>query len=285
MADQYVQLVSDASNTGKKVRTNERVVGSNTVQEHFNILQDRISDVQAAVLTVSPSGAEGGLVVRNVPNATQSGSTATLILYPIAFEDAAGLSQMARVNAYGNVRTAEQGNRNINGSYRHSVSPLTGSTNSPQLLMTLTNPTGSTVNVYLKHVTISPSVNAVISVPASGNWFYHIGRANAPPPGTGTTQAYQKMRTSNPAGQALIHTGISSVTASAGNLWTGGGPTWLSGTTSFSGFNQLEAFTENRDTDDVILAAGEAVVIWAGPNNVSTFHGITISWDEGNDLS
>ena len=71
MADKFVQLPNDSGNTGKKIRTNERVVGADTVEEHFNILQDRFSDVQGSVLTTAPSGAEGGLVVRNIPSGIQ----------------------------------------------------------------------------------------------------------------------------------------------------------------------------------------------------------------------
>ena len=49
MTENYVQLPTDASNTGKLVRTNQRVVGANTVEEHFMVLQDYTNDYQAKI--------------------------------------------------------------------------------------------------------------------------------------------------------------------------------------------------------------------------------------------
>jgi len=55
MAEQFIQLPTDAANTGKKVRVNERTVGANTVEEHFTIIQDYTKDFQAQVLSGAPS--------------------------------------------------------------------------------------------------------------------------------------------------------------------------------------------------------------------------------------
>jgi hypothetical protein len=44
MSEQYVQLPTDAANTGKKIRVWERVVGANTVEEHFNHITDGTND-------------------------------------------------------------------------------------------------------------------------------------------------------------------------------------------------------------------------------------------------
>lgn len=62
MTENYVQLPSDTSNTGKKVRTNQRTVGANDVEEHFNIIQDYSSDRQAQVV-INNSTSITGLAV------------------------------------------------------------------------------------------------------------------------------------------------------------------------------------------------------------------------------
>lgn len=49
MADNFVILPDDTSNTGKLVRTQTRTVGGSTVHEHYMILQDEASDNQATI--------------------------------------------------------------------------------------------------------------------------------------------------------------------------------------------------------------------------------------------
>jgi hypothetical protein len=71
MADSFVQLPDDTNNLGKKVRSNTRTVGLNTVHEHYFIIQDKSSDLQATVLNSAPT-TEPGLVVRNIPSGTQA---------------------------------------------------------------------------------------------------------------------------------------------------------------------------------------------------------------------
>lgn len=71
MAANYIRLPDDTLLTGKKVRTNDRVVGADTVHEHFMILTDITNDTQARVITSAPT-TEAGLVVRNIPSGTQT---------------------------------------------------------------------------------------------------------------------------------------------------------------------------------------------------------------------
>lgn len=70
MAASFVILPDDSLSAGKKIRTNTRVVGSDTVHEHFWIVQDITNDTQARVLTSDPTGSTAGLVVRNAPGST-----------------------------------------------------------------------------------------------------------------------------------------------------------------------------------------------------------------------
>lgn len=74
MADGFIQLPDDASNTGKKVRTQSRAIGANTVHEHYTAVSDVSGDVQARVLTGVPSQGDPGVVVRQVPTYTSGAS-------------------------------------------------------------------------------------------------------------------------------------------------------------------------------------------------------------------
>ena len=69
MVENYVVLPTDTSNTGKLVRTNQRVIGGSPVEEHFMILQDYTNNFQAQVIS-GPTLAVTGLAVY----AVQAGS-------------------------------------------------------------------------------------------------------------------------------------------------------------------------------------------------------------------
>jgi hypothetical protein len=79
MAETFVQLPTDAANTGKKVRAMDRVVGANTTLEHFMILQDYGSDTQGKIKAASTAAiaTDPSLVVALSPNtALPAGSNA-----------------------------------------------------------------------------------------------------------------------------------------------------------------------------------------------------------------
>lgn len=70
MADGYVQLNPDS--TGKKVRTQSRTVGADTVHEQYSILCDETSGNAAKVQNAVPASSDYGLTVRRVdPARTQ----------------------------------------------------------------------------------------------------------------------------------------------------------------------------------------------------------------------
>jgi hypothetical protein len=94
MSDKFVQLPNDSGNTGKKVRTNERSVGADAVMEHFNIVQDRLSDVQASVLTSDPSGSEGGIIVRNIPSGVHEVTGSLVLSAPVAVSNFPDVQQV-----------------------------------------------------------------------------------------------------------------------------------------------------------------------------------------------
>lgn len=70
MADSFIQMPGDG--TGKKVRTQSRVVGVDTVHESYVINTDPTDGSAAAVKNVPPGASDYGMVVRRVdPARTQ----------------------------------------------------------------------------------------------------------------------------------------------------------------------------------------------------------------------
>ena len=68
--ENFVQFPDDGGNTGKQLRTHQRNVGTNTVHNHFQEIQDPQDDLQARVLNHAPQPSDGGLVVRPVGEGT-----------------------------------------------------------------------------------------------------------------------------------------------------------------------------------------------------------------------
>ncbi len=85
MTENFVILPSDTSNTGKLVRTNQRVVGGSNVEEHYMILQDRENNFQAQVIS-GPITTVTGLAVY----AIQAGSYNTYNDKPTETEQTRG---------------------------------------------------------------------------------------------------------------------------------------------------------------------------------------------------
>lgn len=75
--DSMIQLPDDTGNTGKKVRTQTRVVGSNTVHEHFWINERRekvlsvyrLNLVQGTILAAAQNGTTAGMLFGHMGSA------------------------------------------------------------------------------------------------------------------------------------------------------------------------------------------------------------------------
>ncbi len=67
MSESFIQLPVTDGNAGPKVRTNQRDVSGQTVDEHLYRQVDPVNDVQARVLTTQPASTDAGAVVRQVP--------------------------------------------------------------------------------------------------------------------------------------------------------------------------------------------------------------------------
>ncbi len=84
MADAYVILPDDSTNTGKKVRSQTRTVGGEVVHEHYAIIQDEATDNQLTVTAAGAAKVDGSAVTQPVSGtfwqATQPVSAASLPL-------------------------------------------------------------------------------------------------------------------------------------------------------------------------------------------------------------
>jgi len=101
----YVRLVDDASNTGKKARTQSRVVGADTVHEHFQIPTSRRSKLgvhyySPALQSVQASAQDGtstGFLW--IQNPIGSGITMVLREIALRFNGTAAAATLPRVLA------------------------------------------------------------------------------------------------------------------------------------------------------------------------------------------
>lgn len=65
MADNYIQMNPDG--TGKKIRTQDRTVGANSVHEQYSINTDEVTGNTARILNANPATTDYGIVVRPAP--------------------------------------------------------------------------------------------------------------------------------------------------------------------------------------------------------------------------
>lgn len=240
-------------------------------------------------------GLSGPVAVSNLPAVqTVTGSvvafgahslsgTYPTVVQALGFRDPGGLIQAGRQNNAGSRYVAAPGwfgNRIIVGSYRAKIVPVTGSV-ATQMVASITNPTGSTNNVYIKHINVCGILGN-----ASGSaqkFFYHVGRS-AGTPSAGTTLTVQKNRTSQPNPFGIVHMNPT-VTPSAGGMWYGSPGLIISGSGGASFVpTPFDIFQEPREGDDVVLAVGETLVVWADANNTGWTHGVSFSWDEGGEV-
>lgn len=162
------------------------------------------------------------------------------------------------------------------GAYRAATpAAITGAASS-QNLFTLHNPVGSGRTVRIKRLEIQ---GVFASTTASATAFlYHVGRTTGIPTG-GAAITSQKHATADsaPVGVALSGSSAITATAATGDLWTTSPGT---GSANAPSVLPLPIFAEGRDDDDIILVAGEAILVRADTNTTSWKHSVDISWVE-----
>lgn len=169
---------------------------------------------------------------------------------------------------------ANIGDRNVLGAYRTGhTTQITGAA-SAQSLLSIENPTGSGRTVAVKRIEIQGQfASATASTTA---FLYTVARTTAIP-SAGTALVAQKHQTTDAAAAAIVRTGPTA-TAATGVLWSVG-PGVANANDPASGL-QMPVFAEARESDDLILAPGEAVLVAAAANTTSWRHSVDVSWEE-----
>lgn len=155
------------------------------------------------------------------------------------------------------------------GEYYYSTTGVAGAI-SAQNLLTIENPSASTVSVVVTHVRIR-SVLTILSLTV---FAHKIGRTTALPTG-GTTQTAQKQISSDPTASAIIRTASPTASFATGLIMAG--PPGLSITAAGT---FIPTMTELTPDHPIMLAPGEALLIGTEANLTTWTHFISIAWTE-----
>jgi len=186
-----------------------------------------------------------------------------------AGKDDNGLARFFRVTDSGAIKTVS-GERTVLGEYYFGSDLILGS-GSIQDLITLENPIGSGLNLYINKITINGTVDSRFTTA----FLYRISRTTGLPSG-GTTQTPQLRNSNDTSPTGIIRTSAI-VTSATGNLWTGS-PGIM--TKDGSHNVRLEAIAAFEEKKEIVLIPGEGVVISADPNSSSWRHWINLHWNE-----
>jgi hypothetical protein len=171
------------------------------------------------------------------------------------------------------LRVADVGTRVLLGAYRCGSSAFVAGLASAQNLLSIENPSASGVTVAIKRVEIQ---GVFASTTASATAFlYHVGRTTAIP-SAGTALTAQKHQTTDAAPKAIVRT-APTATAATGDLWTTAPGT---GSSNSPAMLPVPLFAESRESDDLLLAAGEALLVRADTNTTNWRHSVDVSWEE-----
>ena len=210
MSETIIQLPDDSGNTGKKVRTNDRVVGANTVYEHFTILQDITNDTQARILASTPASSDAGVIVRPIQDGigsvliTNGGSVAitntpSANVFVVSGNNWTGIGSVFGAGGF----------VNTSGVILNVVG-MAGSVNVMNTGSVIVTNTVNTTPLGSVAVTNTPSVNSFV---VSGNAWVGIGSVIPAGGFTSTSGVITNTLTNN----AFIV---------SGNNWTGTGSTF-----------------------------------------------------------
>jgi len=141
-----------------------------------------------------------------------------------------------------------------------------------QNLLTLENPSGSGINIYINRI----AVGGVIASNSTIVFTYDVLRTSGLPTG-GTTLSLATIDSSNPAATAVIRQ-EPTATGTGGLFWTIS-PGLVSNKGSMS-TNNFEAFRPMEEDSEIILAPGEGLLVMANANSTDWYHWVSILWSE-----
>lgn len=164
------------------------------------------------------------------------------------------------------------GSRVYAGRYGASIARLTGSA-AAQNIASIENPAASGKVLYVRRIKVSASATAAAIV----NFQIRLGRTTAVPTG-GTTQTAQQRATADAAAVGIIRSGPTA-TAATGNLWAAAGPSFQNNPTVYA--SEISAWdSQSLEEEDIVLAAGEGLLLFAEANDVDFNLTVSFSWGE-----
>ena len=104
MSDSIIQLPSTASNSGPIVRVNQRTIGGNNVNEHFNVITDQVTLYSGIINQISPAlsttytsttlrmNIDGYDVVNFIIKSSGTGTTAVIAFLEVSHDGSGWLS-------------------------------------------------------------------------------------------------------------------------------------------------------------------------------------------------
>lgn len=158
------------------------------------------------------------------------------------------------------------------GCYGTATDRITGAA-AAQNLLSIENPAASGKTVYVRRVTVS----AMLTSTANTNFQYRLGRTTATPT-AGTTLTAQKADSNDASPVAIVRSGPTA-TPATGRLWAGSG---LAGSNN-PNFGLLEMVAWDGQQDgrrDIVLAAGEGLLVSAEANDTDINHTVAVLWLE-----
>jgi len=188
-----------------------------------------------------------------------------------AGKDENGLVKFFSVTSSGVLKTAPTGSRTVLGEYYFGSDLITGSA-SDQNLISLENPAGSGINIYLNRVIINGTVTARFT----STFVYRLSRTTGLPT-LGTVQTAQLRASSDIAPSGIIRL-VPTATAAAGNLWTGSPGVLTKDGSHHKGTSEAVATFEERK--EIILAPGEGILIAADANDSNWSFWANLHWYE-----
>lgn len=185
-----------------------------------------------------------------------------------------GYFRYLSTSATGSIKVTPSTGRVNQAKYFASTSKIAGSV-SAQNLLTIENPLGSTVDVFINRI----FVNGVLDSTSSIVFLYKISRTTAvPTSGTILTEANRNL--ADVAASAIVREG-STATAAAGYFWANSpGLTTNRGPTNV---NNIESFSPREEEAEIVLAPGEGLLVSAQANATSWTHWVNIFWAEADN--
>ena len=155
------------------------------------------------------------------------------------------------------------------GEYYFATTGITGAI-SAQNLLTIENPSGSTVNVLVTHI----RVRSVLTVLSTTVYAHKIGRTTAVPTG-GSTQTAQKQISSDSSPTAIVRTGGPTASFATGLIMASSPGLAITAAGVF-----IPTITELTPDHPILLAPGEGLLVGAEANLTTWTHFVSVAWQE-----